>query len=52
MSTKDERQWRTVRRILPIRVKVRQKDGSYIDQIVDADVREDKRNRSKPAKRK
>jgi hypothetical protein len=43
-STKVGRALRANRHILPIKIKVRQKDGSYIIQIISADVREDKRN--------
>lgn len=42
-STKNYRAFRSMRKILPIKVKVRQPDGSFIVQWVDADVREDKR---------
>lgn len=44
MSTKAERANRAKHHILPIKVNVRQKDGNTVVQIVDADVREDKRN--------
>lgn len=39
MSTKAERRTRSKHRILPIKVPVRQSDGSVIIQVVDADVR-------------
>lgn len=39
MSTKSDRAWRANRHIIPIKIDVRQKDGSYITQILDADVR-------------
>jgi hypothetical protein len=45
MSTKAEREWRTKHKIIPIKVRVRQADGSVRTQVVDADVREDKRRR-------
>lgn len=45
MSTKDERRWRAQRFIHPIRVTVRQKDGTQKEYRIDADVREDKRRR-------
>lgn len=39
MSTKADRRHRAERRILPVKVQVRQTDGSKRTQIVDADVR-------------
>lgn len=39
MSTKAERRQRAKRRIMPIKLKVRQKDGSIVKQTVDADMR-------------
>lgn len=45
MSTKSERAFRSTRLVLPIKHKVRQKDGSVTTQRVDADVRNDKRSR-------
>jgi hypothetical protein len=39
MSTKADRRARAVRHILPIKVRVRQTDGSVQVQRVDADVR-------------
>lgn len=42
MSTKADRRHRAERRILPVKVQVRQPDGSKRAQIVDADVRERK----------
>lgn len=45
MSTKEERAFRARRHVLPIKVEVRQPDGSIIVQNVEADVRKDKRSR-------
>jgi hypothetical protein len=47
MSTKAERAARVKRHILPIKILVRQLDGSVRVQVVDADVREDKRSSRK-----
>lgn len=47
MSTKADRATRAARRILPVKVRVRQPDGSVVVQIVDADVRLDKRRSKK-----
>jgi hypothetical protein len=47
MSTKAERAARATRHILPIKVRVRQTDGSVDMQTVDADVRQDKRRTKK-----
>lgn len=49
MSTKREREYRAANRILPIKIEVRQQDGSKQVQIVDADVREDKREKKRKA---
>ena len=43
MSTKADRAFRVARKIQPVKVKVRQPNGSTIIQHVDADIREDKR---------
>jgi hypothetical protein len=43
MSTKAERAFRVAHKIQPMKIKVRQSDGSVIVQNVDADIREDKR---------
>jgi hypothetical protein len=51
MSTKASRAWRSARHILPIKIRVRQPDGSVQVQIVDADVREDKRGGKKGGSR-
>ena len=40
MSTKADRAYRSKMCILPIKVRVRQADGSSIVQIVDVDVRQ------------
>ena len=45
MSTKSERAFRAGRHIQPVKIKVRQTDGSVVVQNVEADVREDKRAR-------
>jgi hypothetical protein len=45
MSTREQRHERVIRRIMPVRITVRQADGSYLIQIVDADIRQDKRDR-------
>lgn len=50
MSNKNERAFRASRRILPVKVRVRQADGSVVVQVVDADVREDKRRSRRKAK--
>jgi len=42
MSTKTDRAYRAQNRTLPIKVKVRQTDGTHITQIVDANVRRPK----------
>lgn len=39
MSTAKDRAHRCLHRILPIKVRVRQKDGSFIIQVVDSDAR-------------
>jgi len=51
MSTKTDRQFRAGRKILPIKLPVRQSDGSVIVQVVDADVRTDKRSRTRREKK-
>jgi hypothetical protein len=50
MSTKSERAERAKRRIIPIKVPVRQKDGTIDVQTIDADVSVDKRRKRKTDK--
>lgn len=51
MSTKAERAERSARRIRPIEVTVRQKDGTVVVQWIEADMRnKGKRNRKKAQK--
>jgi hypothetical protein len=50
MSTRAERAFRANRHILPIKVGVRQRDGRVTKQVVDADVRKDKRSSRKSGK--
>ncbi len=48
MSTKSERAFQAMRHILPIKVEVRQSDGTKMVHVVDADVRTDKRTKRRP----
>jgi len=53
MSTKAERSNNSKHHILPIKIKIRQPDGSEKVQHVPADVRKDKRTgKKKPPKNK
>jgi len=45
MSTREDRAQRAKHKIQPVKIKVRQTDGSVNVQTVDADVRQDKRGR-------
>lgn len=49
MSTKEERRFRAQRRIRPIEVTVRQKDGTVVTQWIEADMRQSKRSSRPPA---
>jgi hypothetical protein len=42
-TTKDDRAWRAGRLIIPIKMRVRQTDGSYQTQRVEVSVKADKR---------
>ena len=46
-STKSDRAWRTRHLIRPIKLFVRQPDGSYRAQWVEASVKQDKRSSRK-----
>lgn len=48
MSTKAERAARAARRIRPIEVTVRQKDGTVVTQWIDADMRQRKHSSRPP----
>ena len=48
MSTKEERAKRAARRIRPIEVTVRQKDGTVVTQWIEADMRQRKHSSRPP----
>lgn len=48
MSTKEERAARASRRIRPIEVTVRQKDGTVVTQWIEADMRQRKHSSRPP----
>jgi hypothetical protein len=48
MSTKEERRLRAQRRIRPIEVEVRQKDGTVVTQWIEADMRQRKHSSRPP----
>jgi hypothetical protein len=48
MSTKEERRLRSQRRIRPIEVTVRQKDGTVTVQWIEADMRQRKHSSRPP----
>lgn len=46
MSTKEERRFRAQRRIRPIEVTVRQKDGTVVTQWIEADMTDRRQKRT------
>ena len=50
VTIKSDRAWRTRHLIRPIKIRVRQPDGTYRVQWVEASMKKDKRTGRKPSK--